>query len=127
MVKTTYEPATDLDFFKMYGCYLADEWKCMAVKTGSYILGMGGYTKARDGVVYCFIDIGSPMARTPILYRRARRFIDEMKRDGIKKAYTICDDSKPNAERFLLRLGFKPTNKIHDNLRLWAIWLHYPT
>lgn len=124
MANLTYGPATELDFFKLFGVGYADEWKGMALKAGSYVVGIGGYTITEEGKVYGFIDIGSPIARTPILYRRALRFLDQMKQDGFQEVLTICDDSKPNAERFLLRLGFKPTEDFLSGFRVWSKWLH---
>lgn len=123
MVKQTYGPATELDFFKMFGMGYSDYWKGMSLKVGSYVVAIGGYTVTEDGKVYCFIDIGSPIARTPILYRRAIRFLDQMKQDGIEETFTICDQSKPNAERFLLRLGFTPTDDFQSGFRVWSKWL----
>ena len=123
MVKTTYGPASELDFFKTYGVIYPDEWKGMSLKIGQYVAAFGGYTTNDAGETYVFIDIGSPIARTPILYRRALHFLKEMKEEGIEQVFTVCDETKPNAERFLLRLGFNPTQHFLLDLRVWSKWL----
>ena len=124
MVKTTYCQAQEKDFFKFYGCAYNRKWEAMCLKLGDYVAGIGGYTLDEFNNCYVFIDIGSPLARSPILYRRAKRFLDDLSGRDIKKCLALCDTSKPNAERFLLRLGFRPTQQYQSDYRVWLKWLH---
>jgi hypothetical protein len=80
----------------------------------------GGILIGDDNRVWGFIDL-RPCARTPLLYRYVKRFLEERKEDGVKEIYVTRDASIETSEEFLKRIGFHKTNEILEGNEVW-IW-----
>ena len=73
------------------------------------ILAMGGVLRV-DGRWYAFCDLHEDMRSHKVtLVRAGKAMIDMAKAMGIKRMYTYPDPAEPRATRWLVSLGFAPS------------------
>lgn len=84
------------------------------------IVGIGGLAYLPDGTVMAFLH-GSDKARACrlSLHKAARRVLSEARGKGLRTIVAEADHTIEPAERWLLRLGFKPVD--HDGERVY-VW-----
>ena len=86
------------------------------------VVGIGGVQIMEDGPVVAFVDLTEEARRYPLsLHRAAVRFMQELRRSGIRRVMATADPAQPAAERWLDRLGFSPVEVDGTTIYLWQV------
>lgn len=113
-------PATDDDIARFYGgIEFTGKWFAKAMRRGSLVSGFGGMIETEDGVWFAFLEVPAH-ERKPILYRHIRDAFDRVKGQGAKVIKATCDTTIPNAEKLMVRLGFRPTDEELNGKVVWV-------
>lgn len=82
----------------------------MCMEIDGYIVGIGGVA-LKDGRWFAFTDLADEAReRKIVLGRAAKRFFQDLKRDGIANVFAEKNNSEATAERWLASLGFEQVN-----------------
>lgn len=114
--------ADDIDFVRFFKLPVLETWWTgYCIKKGKLVKAIGGVVFGDDGRYFAFMDLRGA-GRQPLVFRRVWRFLrEELTPEGIEELYVMCDESYPQASRFLERLGFKPTDEFIGEERVW-VW-----
>jgi hypothetical protein len=113
-------PLTEREMTRLYKVPVSGPVIGIAGRRGMITVAAGGLLIGDDSRVWGFIDL-HPCARTPLLYRYVKRFLQERKEDGVKEIYVTRDASIETSEEFLKRIGFSKTNETLEGNEVW-IW-----
>jgi N-acetylglutamate synthase-like GNAT family acetyltransferase len=80
----------------------------LTVHVGDHVVGFGGLEWV-DDKVFAFLDVLDEAYRKPfVIHRMGLAVIKAAKAAELTHVFTFCDETQPNAEKWLARLGFKP-------------------
>ena len=107
--------AENKDFVRLYGIEPPPKWRGYVGVNGNVIIGMGGIIESEAGN-WGFFD-AIPGAKVPVvIHRLAKRLLSEFN-DTVN---VVCDTKIANAEKWLLRLGFKQTDEEYGYMKVWV-------
>lgn len=114
--------ATDEDFVRFFKTpKLETWWTGYCIREGGLVRAIAGVLFADDGRYFAFMDLGK-VGRYPLVFRRIWRFLEEeLESEGIDELFTMCDERYSRARVFLKRLGFKQTDELVGDERIW-VW-----
>lgn len=110
-------PATANDFLEMRQSLPPVRVRAFAGVEDGKVIALGGIGYNGEGRFQVFFDLSEDEARKryPIaLVKTAKRILVEAKEAGIPRVIARCDRRIPEAERFLLWLGFTPISPGSD-------------
>lgn len=113
----TIRLATDADFRAFYDKEPPELWTAMCGERDGKIVGIGGIVYSDDGVAMGFMDAYE--RPSVALHRAAIRFMTTMRAVKEPVIFTTCQNDIARAGDWLLRLGFKMTPDIIDDMRVW--------
>lgn len=120
MAGVVFRPATSRDFVEFASSLPPHRVRAFVGEIDGVTLGIGGLAYLPNGSVLAFCDLKEEARRYPVALHRAGRetlrFAAEL---GIRKILATADNLQPAAERWLLRIGFVPTEI--DGVRIF-IW-----
>lgn len=84
------------------------------------IVGIGGLGFRADGTVIAFVMMNDHARRYPAAIHRAGLLTMKMIRDmKLRRVVAQADPEQPSAERWLERLGFRPTTIRGETVWVW--------
>lgn len=110
--------ATDMDFARFFKINPPNShWFGKSMKDGRLVKAMAGAVQIEDGRYFGFMDLKGA-ARYPLIFRVFKRFMDDMPH-GITELFVACDTGYRNSDVFLSRLGFRQTDEMLGDLKVW--------
>lgn len=112
------DAATDADLARFAGVKMNHRWMGMSGKRNRLVVGVGGIVEREDGAWRAFLDVPQ-YAKTPMLFRHALRFMQDVKSMDVDLIVATCDPDVPRSAEFLERLGFVATERTENNMAVW--------
>lgn len=109
--------ATDEDWQLITGLDVPAHWIGLAYEEDGAVLGLGGIYEGKDGRWWASVKAH---ARRPVaLWKAASEVLGVAGRAGVT-VYALADTRIEGAETFLRRVGFEPTDEMHEGYRVYA-------
>lgn len=104
----------------MTGLPVPAYWIGLVCEEGGARVGIGGIYEGVDGRWWASIKAG---ARRPVALWRAARDVLEAAGNAGVAVHALADDRIEGAERFLMRIGFRPTDEMIEGYRVlkWTL------
>ena len=120
-MKPVVRPAIASDFEKFLDIPLPYRVRAWTGLIGDEVVACGGIAYFPDDTHGGFFLCDEKAREYPVaLHKAAVAVLKEAKRAGIKRLVTVADPEVPAAERWLIRLGFKPTDGTHNSEKVWV-------
>lgn len=108
------------DFIAIQGKPPPYRCRCLTALVEDQVIGIGGLVFYPNGAVVGSVLMTDEAKKYPVAIHRAGvRTMQEARMIGLKEVTAEAQPGNPAAERWLLRLGFKPENRDGHALFVW--------
>lgn len=119
-MRVGFRPTVAADLPQVIGQALPHRIKALTAHVDDRVLGIGGIGYRPDGTVVAFVQMNEEARRYPLAIHRAGLAAMEMiRRSGEPVVVAEAQRGNPAAERWLLRLGFKPFEIGSETVFVW--------
>ena len=119
-MRITLRPSVASDFLALIDRSPAYRCQCLTAEADGKILGLGGFMFPPGGDVWCSAFITDEGRKYPVALHRVGLAVMALgRRRGFAKVYATAQPDNPAAERWLERLGFRPTDVAGEKVFVW--------
>lgn len=120
MAKVIVRPATRADIEAFSDLPDKPTIRALVAEMDGRIIAIAGAARAQ-GRWYAFADLPEEVRPYKMtIMRNARRFVDELRRQGVRFLYAQPDPNEPKAIAWLTSLGFEPDPRSGGILYRWS-------
>lgn len=120
-MRVVLRPTVAADLPLCIGEPLPHRIRAITAVAGDRVIGIGGIGYRPDGSVIAFVQMDDEARKYPAAIHRAGVMAMAMIRDtGVPLVVAEAQPGNPAAERWLLRLGFKPTEISGHKAFVWT-------
>lgn len=120
MEKIEIRPAKKADLDALLAEPLPFRVRAFAAYRGDELIGVGGLAFVPDGTIGAFLMIADNAKCYAVsLHKAGLKLMNEARKLGIKRVVALAQDDIEPAERWLMRLGFKPMTVDGERVFAW--------
>lgn len=121
-MRISFESCTTDDFLSLAGRAPSTRARAITARLEGRPVGIGGFVYQEDGTIWASMLATPEVRRYPTaVYRGAKMAMRLAARLRLRRIFALADPTEPAAERFLERLGFRPTTW-NANGKLIYLW-----
>ncbi|HXI76103.1 MAG TPA: hypothetical protein VNH21_03150 [Steroidobacteraceae bacterium] len=119
-MRVTFRPTIPADIPFLTNRPLPSRIQAITAEIEGRIIGLGGFAFQPDGTVIAFAEISDEARKYPVAIHRAGLMaMDLIARSRRQFVVAEAQPGNPAAERWLLRLGFTPTEIMGRKAYVW--------